>query len=58
MLVKLSNELEQQKISLRLVEALSDVRELLRKQGMEEVIGHISRKVSINKVVKEFIHES
>jgi sulfate permease, SulP family len=54
MLVKLSRELEKQNISLKIIEALSEVRELLRKQGMEEVIGHISRKYSIDDVVREF----
>jgi high affinity sulfate transporter 1 len=55
MLVQLSNELKKKEIKLKIVEALSSVRDILRKQGMEEVIGHISRRVFINDIVQEFI---
>ncbi len=55
MLLQLSNELKQRGITFRIVEALSDVRDLLRLQGMEEITGHISRKVSVHSVVEEFI---
>jgi high affinity sulfate transporter 1 len=55
MLLQLSNELNKRGIKLRIVEALSNVREILRKQGMEEIIGHISRKVSVHDVVQEFL---
>jgi anti-anti-sigma factor len=54
MLLQLSNELNKKGIKLRIVEALSNVREILRKQGMEEIIGHISRKVSVHDLVQEF----
>lgn len=54
MLLQLSNQLKKKNIQLKIVEALSDVRDMLRKQGMEEIIGHISRKVSINDAVVEF----
>lgn len=55
MLLQLSNELKKKGIQLRIVEALSNVREILRKQGMEEIIGHISRKVSVHDAVQEFL---
>jgi high affinity sulfate transporter 1 len=54
MLVQVSNQLRKRKIKLKIVEALSNVRDILRKQGMEEVIGHISRRVAISDVVQEF----
>ena len=55
MLLQLSNQLHKKNIKLKIVEALSTVREILRKQGMEEVIGHISRRIFINDVVQEFV---
>ncbi len=54
MLLQLSNQLKKKGISLKVVEALSNVRDIMRKQGMEEVIGHISRMVSIDDAVHEF----
>ena len=54
MLLQLSNQLNTKDIQLKIVEALSGVRDILRKQGMEEIIGHISRKVSIDDAVQEF----
>jgi high affinity sulfate transporter 1 len=54
MLLQLSNELQKKKMSLKIVEALSNVREILRKQGMEDSIGHISRRISIDDAVREF----
>jgi anti-anti-sigma factor len=54
MLVQVSNQLQKRKIKLKIVEALSNVRDILRKQGMEEVIGHISRRIAISDVVREF----
>jgi len=56
MLLQLSNQLQKKGIKLKVVEALSTVREILRKQGMEEVIGHISRRIFINDVVQDFIN--
>ena len=55
MLLQVSNQLQKKGIKLKIVEALSNVREILRKQGMEEMIGRISRRVFINDVVQEFI---
>ena len=54
MLLQLSLELNKKGIKLKIVEAISVVRDLLRKQGMEDVIGHISRSVSIDDVINEF----
>ncbi len=54
MLLQFSDELKRKKISLRIVEALFDVRSLLRKLGLENLIGHISRKVSINDAIVDF----
>jgi anti-anti-sigma factor len=55
MLVQLSLQIRKTGIRLKIVEALSNVRDILRKQGMEKIIGHISRHVFINDVVQEFI---
>ena len=54
MLLHLSDQLKKKGIQLKIVEALSDVRDILRKQGMEEIIGHISRKISVDDAVQEF----
>ena len=39
---------------IRIVQALSNVRDLLRKQGVEEITGHIGRAATITEAVKEF----
>lgn len=54
MLLQLSSDLHKKGIQLKVVEALSNVRDILRKQGMEDIVGHISRRVSIDAAVKEF----
>ena len=54
MLLEFSNELREKGIRLKIVEALGIVRDLMRKLGMEEVIGHISRKDSIYNEVSDF----
>ena len=56
MLLQLSKELNQRGITFRIVEALYGVRDLLRMQGMEEVTGHISRKMTIQDEVNEFLN--
>jgi SulP family sulfate permease len=56
MLLQLSNQLRKKNIRLRVVEALSGVRDILRKQSMEEVIGHISRRISVHDVAQEFVN--
>jgi hypothetical protein len=42
-------------VPYQILEALGTVRDILRKQGMEDVIGHISRRIFINDVVDEFM---
>ncbi|HRI61629.1 MAG TPA: SulP family inorganic anion transporter [Saprospiraceae bacterium] len=55
MLLQLSEQLHKKGIQLKIVEALSNVRDILRMQGMEEIIGHISRRVSVNDAVQEYV---
>lgn len=54
MLIKFHNKLQERDIRLHIVNALAEVRDLLRKQGMEQAIGHISRRVTVDNVVNEF----
>jgi MFS superfamily sulfate permease-like transporter len=54
MLVHLGEQLQKKGIKIYIVEALSNVREMLRKCGMEDFAGPITRKLSINDVVEEF----
>jgi sulfate permease, SulP family len=54
MLLQLLDELGQQKIRLQVVEARSDVRDMLRAEGLEEKLGHISRRASLAEAVAEF----
>jgi len=54
MFLKLQRDLDQRGISLGVVNTISGVRELLRKQGLEKSIGHISRKVNIDQVISDF----
>lgn len=56
MLLQLCKELKQKGITFRMVEALSNVRDLLRMQGMEEITGPISRRTSIQDEVDQFSH--
>ncbi len=55
MLVKLQRELSGRGVSLRIVNALSEAREMLRKQGIEHSIGHISRKLTTDQIIAEFV---
>lgn len=57
MIVKLESYLKEHQIKFRIVEALSEVRDILRKQGLESSIGKISRRVSLDEVVQEFLSE-
>ena len=50
-LVQLEDELEKRNIGFRIVEALGNVRDILRAEGMEKEIGHISRKLTINEIL-------
>ena len=53
-LMQLEEDLENSGIKLRVVEALGSVRDTLRAEGLENEIGHISRKVSIQDILEEF----
>lgn len=55
MLMRLTSELQKKGASLRIVEALSGTRDILRKQGLEDHIGHISRSHSIDDAVQEYM---
>jgi high affinity sulfate transporter 1 len=54
MLLHLQEELGQRKLRLQVVEARSDVRDMLRAEGLEEKLGHISRRASLAEAVEEF----
>jgi sulfate permease, SulP family len=54
MLVDLAKGLEQKNIQLKVAEALSDARIMLRKLGIESIIGHVSRRNSVDNLVKDF----
>jgi SulP family sulfate permease len=54
MLLNLAGALSKEGKKVRVVQALSNVREILRKQGLEEMTGHISRTVTIAEAVAEF----
>jgi SulP family sulfate permease len=54
MLKRFCEEVRKSGITVKLSGALSNVRDLLRKQGVEEYTGHISRAASIDEVVEEF----
>lgn len=49
--LQLEDHLEKKGIALQIVDALGQVRDILRAEGMEKEIGHISRKVTIHDVV-------
>lgn len=50
----LQTDLAARNIALRLVEAHAQVRDLLRTVGLENQVGHISRRLSIDQAVEEF----
>lgn len=50
-LLQLEDDLEKKGIGFRIVDALGNVRDILRAEGMEKEIGHISRKLSINEIL-------
>lgn len=54
LLLQLCHNLEKKEILFRIVEARSGVRDLLRKQGMEEITGPIRRITTIQNLVDEF----
>jgi high affinity sulfate transporter 1 len=55
MLASLHGELDAAGIRLRVVEAHADVRDTLRREGLEERLGHVSRRASLAQVVEEFV---
>jgi MFS superfamily sulfate permease-like transporter len=57
MLKRLSEDLKKGGTLVKLSGALSNVRDLLRKQDVEEYTGHISRSTSINEIILEFQSE-
>jgi len=48
---RLYEDLKAKEISLRIAEAHADVRDMLRSEEIEHLLGHISRKVSIDELV-------
>jgi len=58
MLLNLTKEWNRQGVIIRIVHALSGVRDILRKQGVEEMTGHISRDKTIAEAVSEFNTDS
>ncbi|HET7003173.1 MAG TPA: STAS domain-containing protein, partial [Puia sp.] len=58
MLLNLGEELDGQGKKMRIVLALSNVREILRKQGLERITGHISRSDTIAEAVAKWKNES
>jgi sulfate permease, SulP family len=54
MILNLTEELHKRGVRIRIVQALSGVRDILRKQGIEEMTGHISREKTIAEALSEF----
>jgi high affinity sulfate transporter 1 len=54
---KLYLDLKELGITLKIVEAHSEVRDILRLEGIEHIMGHISRRDSVNDAITGFIEE-
>ena len=54
LLLQLCHNLKKKEILFRIVEVRSGVRDLLRKQGMEDITGPVSRITTIQHLVEEF----
>ncbi len=54
MLLNLYSELQDKGIKFRLVDAHADVRDLLRKEGLEEKIGYLGRRIIVADAIDEF----
>jgi len=54
MLSTLQRELADRDIRLRLTDAHAHVRDLLRAEGLEDKVGHISRLISVDQVIAEY----
>lgn len=57
MIKRLYLDLQQKGILLRIAEALASVRDILRSEEIEHLVGHISRKDSIEDIVKNSLVE-
>ena len=57
-LVQLEDDLGSKGIGFRIVDALGNVRDMLRAEGLEKEIGHISRKLTINEILAENLKSS
>jgi len=57
MIKRLYLDLQQKGILLKIAEALASVRDMLRSEEIEHLVGHISRKDSIEDIVKDSIVE-
>jgi hypothetical protein len=55
MLRELHEELAAAGVALRLAEARSGVRDILRAEGLEERVGYFGRKVSVDDVLESFV---
>lgn len=58
MLCGLQNDLSEQGIQLRLTDAHSHVRDLLRAEGLEERVGYFGRHTSVEQAIAEFAADS
>ena len=58
MLKRFLEQLKKDGAKVRITGALSNVRDLLRKQNVEEYTGHISRQTSINEIVEAYRAEN
>ena len=54
MLVQLANQLEENNITLKIVDARAGVRDILRKQGLDKIIGPIMRHSNLADTANEF----
>lgn len=57
LLKRLFTDLKSKGIALKIAEARSDVRDKLRSENMEELLGHISRFVSVDDLVEESVKQ-
>ncbi len=53
-ILQFEEELKKKGIMLRIVDALGSVRDILRAEGLEKAIGHISRRISLHDVLEDF----
>jgi MFS superfamily sulfate permease-like transporter len=56
MLSALQSEMTSAGVALRLVEARSGVRDLLRRSGLDARVGDVDRRTSLHDLVESFIH--